>query len=97
MNLEKLEKIARAATSPWKDSGSWYRDHRVGMPMHGSGENDECDATFIATFNPSTALSLIADLRKYVEALEAIARGDESAMHADFVLDSLSTKVCGWE
>jgi alanyl-tRNA synthetase len=49
MTIKEIRKLLEAATLKWKtDPGNWYHDCRIGYPIHGSGENDEADAAFIA-------------------------------------------------
>lgn len=65
--LSELKAIVDAATQKWKDEGEWFHDHRVGTTIHSFGENDENDAKFISTFNPTTVKALIERIEELEE------------------------------
>ena len=79
LDLEQLEKVAQEATDgPWKllGGGEYVTPIGVMVAPDDGGVSPE-DAVYIATFDPPTALALVARLREAeakVERVEAIHR-----------------------
>lgn len=100
VNLDELQKLAEQATpGPWVFHFATGEYPAAFANVRGEPTiipNSFSDAQFIAAFNPRTALSLIADLRKAMEALEEISKLERTAAsQARECLSSLSTKVGG--
>jgi hypothetical protein len=97
MTHEELRKIAEAATpGPWKwwTSCSWRRlkHDRPGLSMnvaepfiardgHPDLDISEANATYIASFSPSTTRALLDQVQELREALEAIERCESQFSH----------------
>ena len=91
IDLDALETLARKATpGPWQalTTGVRYGDHwyiaddgeSIAYATKNDGDpRDKCreNAEYIAAANPSTILTLIADLRRAQECIDAIRKAKE--------------------
>lgn len=94
IGLDELEKIARAATpGPWKRKqltrwskvtvAAEFTSGVHDISLFNSSSTSHENADHIAAFSPSTALALIAEIKKLRGALEKIGKQDRFEMTCD--------------